>query len=807
MDSDTNNYLIEEQSDHTIKDILIKYLYNWKWFVLSVVVSMISGFVYLRYQAPMYEVNASILIKDDKKGGNISDELSAFEDLGIFKNGKNIDNEIEILKSRALMTRVVNELHLNISYYSFGRPIEHERFFDTPISYHYLPADSAVKEITGNWVLTPLSSITFKLKNGANDEEMGEFSFGDTVVHNATKFIFSTTDFFSDSYLNNDFRIVLSPIEAVVNRYLGAIKIEPVNKTSNVIIIRLRDPLKEKAIAIVDNLIKQHNLDAIADKNQVSKNTADFINERIQYISSELSGVESEAENFKVKNKLTDVDSEAKIFLQSGSESEKSQLEVTTQIRIAEFMSDYIQKNANPADLIPANIGLENKSLGEEINNYNKMVLERSRLLKNAGEKNPAIANLNDQIAGIRLSIKESLRNLQKTLKIEADEIAKKESEINSKISTVPKYEREYRNIQRQQQIKEALYLYLLQKREETNIALAVTVANAKIIDKAYGNGEIIAPKKQIIFMISLILGFVFPVVVFYALTLFDSKVHGKKDIDKTGIPFLGDIPSSITKEHLVVSIDGRSNVAEAFRLLRTNMEFVTANHKGANKTIFVTSTIGKEGKSFVALNLAVSLAISGKKTLLLGTDLRAPKILQYLELTERKGLTNYITDQSLALNDVIYQLPEFGDIFILPSGPVPPNPTELLMHTRVKDLFEQVKHLYDYIIVDTAPAGLVADTLLLSNFGDYTLFVVRANYLDKRLLRIAETFFKEKRLPNISILLNGSDHTKGYGYGYGYGYAYGGYDYGNDEIKPLWRKIFGFWKKKHRKFDLKGQE
>ena len=459
---DQNFYAVEEHHENNLKDRLIRYLYNWKWFVLSIAVALVLGFVYLRYQAPIYEVNATILIKDDKKGGTISDELSAFEDLGILKSGKNIDNEIEILKSRALMTRVVDELNLDISYFSFGRPIKHERYFDTPIHLTYVVVDSTDRKNFGNWIVIPLTQKRFTLKNGDTNENIGEFNFSDSVQCPGGKLVFTATKFFSETYLNNEFYIRVSPVDDVVNFYLKSIKVNPVNKSSNAIVINLKDALPDKAAAIVDNLIKQHNLDAIADKNQVSKNTADFINERITYITSELSGVEGEAEDFKVKYKLTDVESEAKLFLQSGSESEKNQLDVTTQLRIAEFMKDYINSHDNSSDLLPANIGLNDAGLAGQINDYNKLVLERGRILKNAGTKNPVIENLEGQISGIRASIKESIGNLQNTLKIRANEIARKENEINSKIGTVPKYEREYRSIQRQQQIKEALYLYLI---------------------------------------------------------------------------------------------------------------------------------------------------------------------------------------------------------------------------------------------------------------------------------------------------------------------------------------------------------
>lgn len=783
MEQEHYNFSIEDNQEGNVKDLLLRYLRNWKWFALSVAICLVLGFVYLRYQAPVYEVNATILIKDDKKGA-VSSELSAFEDLGIFNSNNNIDNEIEILKSRSLMRRVVNELKLNSRYFSYGRPIEHERFSNTPVLVGYSVQDT-LHFFEGNWLLNPESERGFTLSKGETEEVIGKYHFGDSISTEQGKIVFTTTPFFSSSYLNKNFRIVISPLDNVVDAYLNALKVEPVSKNSNAIVISLRDPLPDKAKSIVDNLIRQHNLDAIEDKNEVSRNTANFISERIKYITTELSDVEAEAEDFKTKNKLTDITSEAELFLKTGSESEMSLVEAGTQLMLVNYMYDDLQKRTNPADLIPANLGLQDPAIASTINDYNKIVLDRNRILKNAGDKNPVIENIDSQLLGIRASLKESLANLKTALVIKMRELNKQEGGINSKIASVPRYEREFRIIQRQQQIKEALYLYLLQKREETNIALAVTVSNTKIIDAAHSNGRMVAPKRQVIYLLSLLLGVLLPVLYFYLADLLDTRVHGKKDIDKLKLPFLGDIPLSDSKNKIVVSRNDNSGIAEAFRLLRTNVDFMLGSDRTSGKTVFVTSTIGQEGKSFVGLNLAASLAISGKKTLLVGMDLRAPKILKYLNLEDKKGLTNLVMSGNMNASDYIFSLPELEGLDILPSGSIPPNPAELLMDPRIRELFDLLKQQYDYIVVDTAPVGMVTDTLLLNAYADAFVYVVRANYLDKRLLSIAETVFKEKRLSNMAILINGSDHSKGYGYGYGYG----GYGYGADKPRRWWQR------------------
>lgn len=784
MEQEHYNLLsVEENQEGDIKNVLQKYARNWKWFLLSVSISLILGFVYLRYQTPVYEVSATILIKDDSKGA-VRSELSAFEDLGILKNGNNIDNDVEVLRSRLLMTRVVKELKLNVSYFSYGRPIEHERYSNTPVIIGYTARDTALP-FQGNWLIYPESDKTFKLLDGESEELLGAYRFGDSIAVESGKIIFYTTGAFTASYLNKNFRVLISTVDAAADSYLDALKVAPVNETSNVIVISMRNSLPDKAADIVNNLIKQHNLDAIEDKNEVSKNTASFINERIKYITMELSDVEGEAEQFKTKNKLTDISSEAELFLKTGSQSEMSQVEAGMQLQLVEYMSEDLSKRTNPAEFIPSNLGLQDVSIAETIAAYNKLVQERNRVLKNAGEKNPLVESMDVQLLGMKASLKESLDNLKTSLTIRIRELNKQEGGINSKIASVPKYEREYRIIQRQQQIKEALYLYLLQKREETNIALAVTVSNAKIIDAAHSNGNMVAPKRKVIYMLSLLAGVLLPVLIFYLADLLDTRVHGRKDVDKLKLPFLGDIPLSDEKNKIVVSRDSNSGIAEAFRLLRTNVDFMLGSDRASGKTVFVTSTIGKEGKSFVALNLGASLAISGKKVLLLGMDLRAPKILKYLNLEDKKGLTDLIMSGSMQPASYIFRPKEMEGLDILPSGSIPPNPAELLMNPGIKELFGLLRQQYDYIVVDTAPVGMVTDTLLLNAYADAFVYVVRANYLDKRLLSIAETAFREKRLSNMAVLINGSDHTKGYGYGYGYG----GYGYGGDKPRRWWQR------------------
>jgi Mrp family chromosome partitioning ATPase len=768
-------YTEVEIDEINIKELIYRYLKNWKWFLLSIIVCVGLGYTYLSYQVPQYEASAKILIKDEKNGGSIIDESSVFEDLGLLKGGKNIDNEIEVLKSRSLMISAVKSLHANIFYYSYGRPIYHEKFKDTPIEVNCLNSDTNnCNQGMGNWIIYPLNNSKFQLSNAGTKAILGEFYFGQTIQTPEGKLRFNSTKYFNSSLLNKPFKVNILPIEIAANLYLKNLEVSPVNKTASVLNISLKCPIPIKAVEIVNRIIKQHDLEEIEDKDIVSKNTSEFISERIKFISQELGEVESDVENYKKNNKLTDITSESELFLQSGNESEKKIIELGSQLKLVEFMLEDLTKRNNPMQLIPSNLGLQDMSIANLISEYNKIILESGRMVKNSGVKNPLVENYQKQISELKTSIKESLENLKNTLEINIAELNKRESLINNRIASVPKFEREFRNIFRQQQIKETLYLYLLQKREETNITLAGKVSNTKIIDPAFSSGAMISPKKNVVYSSMFFLGFILPFIVIYIKDLLDTKVQSKLDLDKYRIPQLGDIPIS-DGSNPFINQDNNSVHSEYYRSLRTNVRFLCEASTNKSKVVFITSTISKEGKTYISINLSTSFALSDKKTLLIGFDLRHPKIAEYLNLNEKKGITNFLIDKSSRIEDFIIKKNDDNLLFdVLLSGPIPPNPSELLMHKKIEAIFNYARENYDYILVDTAPVGLVADTLLLNEFADCSVYVVKANYLDKRMLHIANDLNKSKRLTNIAFLLNGRDTSAiSYGYGYGYGYSY----------------------------------
>lgn len=789
-----------EVDRNKFKEVIFTYLSYWKWFVLSIFIAVSAGFLFYRYQVPQFVASASVLFRDDQSSsGVLADELAVFEDLGVISKKHNLENEIEILHSRSLVTRVVKDLDLNVNYFTFGRPIFHQKYEDAPLTLNRI-SDEAEDDFFGTWIVEPISVDRYTLQRNESSNKIGEFAFGDTIKLQDNAFwVLNKTGFFSPSLLNKPYRISIIPIETAVNYYLAAMKIETVGKSSSVISITVKDALPQKAIDFINNLIVQLNEEAIMDKNLISKNTSDFIADRIDYITNELDDVEGEVENYKQNRKLTDLSSEAKSYLEQSNTIEAEIVKVGSELKLLTMLEEDFELKYQKDEVIPSNLGFQAEGLNDQINAFNKLIVEKQKLQYYSGERNPVIIGLNQEIASARSTLMSSLKRVKSTYQIKFNELSEQSNKVIDKISKVPEFERQYRNIYRQQQIKEELYLYLLQKREESNLAQAITVANAKIIDDAYSTGNPVNPGRKIYLIFSVIIGFILPIVIVNIYSLFDTKVHGKLDIDFLKLPFLGEIPLAKEDKTIYVSDKDRGSVAEAFRMLRTNVEFICENQKDKAKLIFVTSTISKEGKSFMSINLAASFGLLGKRVLLLGTDLRHPKIADYLNLsTPNKGLVNLLTKEEIALQDVVIPKSVSGYPFdILQSGPVPPNPSEILMRKGVKEVFENLKLSYDYIIADTAPVGIVADTLLISHLADATLFVVRADYLDKRALKIIDSMNKDKRFVNLALILNGQDFAKSRNYGYGYGYGMGyHYQYGYNAYMYLdEEKTFSFKK------------
>jgi tyrosine-protein kinase Etk/Wzc len=767
---DQVEYIIVDNDNDTIniREEAEKYLHYWKWFVLGVFIALIGSYLYLRYTPNLYEVSTSILI-DDESSGSLPSELAAFEELGLLGGGKkSVENEIGILQSRTLMERVVKQLDLSILYYAQGKVRASEVHKNVlPFKITFLSKDSLFYKRDTIFKLQFVSKNKFKLTSD-NEKYSKSYVLGENVTSNIGDFTI-TPVLFNNMDIDLEYQIKISPLKFVEESLRENISIEVLSKKSSILVLKLKGPIKLKSQEILNELIRQYNNDAVDYKSVIAKNTRLFINDRLAVIEKELSKVDSSVEQFKTSNKLSDIPTEVSIIIENNSDIEKKIIDLNTQLKLADYVSTYIEENTN--QLIPANLGLADDGVNSNSQRYNTILLERNRVFKSTGKKNPIIINLDAQIQQLRESISQGLRNLKTSLQITLNEALVQEQNLLTRITSAPGQEREFRDIQRHQQIIETLYLFLLEKREENAISLAVTVPNTKLVDSADGSDIPVSPDKKLIYGIAIMLGLLVPFVIIYILFLFDNKVHTSKDVEAVvKAPFLGDIPKATTEQKVVVSGTDGGSVSEAFRMLRTNVNFMLTNIKKSSKTIYVTSTIPNEGKTFIAINLATALALSNKRVLLIGSDMRKPKIAEYLGVKLRgKGLSRFLIDSNLNVQDIIEHIQE-TNFDIIQSGIVPPNPSELLMNGRFEDLLAYGKEHYDYLIVDTSPVNMVTDTLLLSQNADLCLYVIRANYLDKRMLEIPKKLYEEKRLPNMALVLNNSDLTKGYGYGYGYG-------------------------------------
>lgn len=756
-----------------LKQIISNYSRYWKWFVLSAIVSLILAKIYLRYTIPVYQATATILIKDEDSGG-LASELSVFKELDFMGGGsRNIDDEVEILRSRSLAEKTIKKGQFNIKYIAEGRIKSSDAYGKNLIKMTLNPKDSLSWDrdtVVGVQILSKSNYELFDAKNNS----IGTFNFGQKIhSKDLGEFSIEKNRPIDDrgklySFKNTFYTVQLQNIGKLTERLTKVIKVEPLTKKTNVLELSMSDQVAEKAEDYLNILVSIYNYDAVKDKNTISQKTADFINDRLEIITSELDGVERQVETFKTNKRVVDIPTEAELSLKTNQQLKLNEISSAAKLQVVDMMLQHLNKTQNyetiPINIIPGEVSATNL-IGE----FNTLIIERNRLLQSSTDDNPTVLRLNNEISTFRDNVKVSLKKLKGSLQVEVNQQRNLGSNLEAKINALPKVEREFRNIFRQQQIKEELYLYLFKKREETAITLAGTAPISKVVDKGFSSKAPISPKGQIIYMFALLLGLFVPFAVIYVLSLLDSKVKRKEDLDKLGIPFLGDVPHSDSNEQVIQS-NSRTSSAEAIRIVRTNLEFVLSGiDTHLAKTIFVTSTIPGEGKSFMAANLASTIAISGKRVLLIGLDIRNPKIDEYFNVPHR-GVTNYLMNSKDEIQKYLLKQDGYEHFDILPSGIIPPNPAELLMNMRLDRMFDELKCLYDYIVVDTAPVSLVTDTLLICKNANAFVYVVRSNYLEKELLKVPASLYKENKIPNMALVLNDTDVEKGYGYGYGYG-------------------------------------
>jgi len=804
-ETDFNEAQESKEENIDVKELLFKYLIHWPWFVGAVVACLIAAWVYLHVSTPVYNISATVLIKDDKKGGSAG-MLSGLESLGLdgmISSSQNIDNEIEVLRSKTIVKEVVEDLGLYISYTDEDEFPSRNMYKTSPVQVSLTPqeADLLEEPMIVKMALQPQGSMDVTVKID-DDEYQKHFEKLPAVfpTDKGTLAFFLTPDSVLSSKRTSEETTASEKttrnITATINKPLAVAKwccknmtIEPTSKTTSVAVISLKNSNVQRGKDFINKLLEMYNINTNNDKNEVAQKTAEFINERIGIISKELGSTEKDLESFKRGAGITDLTSDAQIALTGSAEYEKKRVENQTQINLLQDLQKYMQNEGY--EVLPSNIGLQDLNLAAAINRYNDVLVERKRLLRTSTENNPTIINLDTSISAMKENVQVSLDRVLRGLFITKADLDREASRYSRRISEAPGQEREFVSIARQQEIKAGLYLMLLQKREENAITLAATANNAKIIDEAIADDAPVAPRSKITYLIALILGVGIPVGVIYLLELTKFKIEGRADVEKlTSAPIVGDIPLTDEKQGAIAVFENQNNLmSETFRNVRTNLQFMLGNGK---KVILVTSTVSGEGKSFISGNLAISLSLLGKKVVIVGLDIRKPGLNKVFNISKREqGITQYLANPEKNLMDLVQLSDVSKNLYILPGGTVPPNPTELLARDGLDKAIETLKKNFEYVILDTAPVGMVTDTLLIGRVADLSVYVCRADYTRKNEYTLINELIDGNKLPNLCTVINGLDLKKRkYGYYYGYGkygkyYGYGkryGYGYGYGE-------------------------
>lgn len=781
----------EEKSSFDFAVIYTTLILNWKWFVLSLIICLGAAHIYLRYATPIYQAAAKLLIKEEQNGRR-GNSIQSSANLGIISNSNGIDNEMEILKSRTLAQQAVYDLKLYTTYRHEGRIKDHliygEQEVNVDMDYEHLKKLNA-----------PMS---FKItREGRNYHVVGSYFVpiddnsynpGPVTVDKVITALPATlgtrvgmVKFTQNgNYMLRDgesLKVTMIAPEIAAGKYVGSLSVSPSTKATSIAQLVITDEIPQRAIDYLKQLAIVYNRQANEDKNQIAVRTEQFINQRLEKINAELGNTEGQLENYKKRNNMVQLSMNASTAFSNADSYAQKLNEANTQVALLDELTKYMNEPSNRHQPIPSNVGLNDASATSLINKYNEIALQRNQLLHSASESSPTVTPLTSQLDDLQASIKRAMSQARAGLNIQRNSIASQQGKYQGQISNTPEQERILTQIGRQQEVKSGLYLMLLQKREENSISLAATADKGKLIDNPVFAGKV-TPKDSIILMIAFGLGLAIPALILFLLAFFRYKIEGHDDVAKlTKLPIIADVAIASdrakTKADIVVHESKNNLMEEIFRSLRTNLQFLMKEH---DKVILMTSTTSGEGKTFIASNVAISFALLGKKVVLVGLDIRKPRLAELFEIDDHHhGITNLLIKDNITWDDVNKQIVNSGvnsNLDLLMAGPVPPNPGELVTRKSLEETMDILKEHYDYIIIDTAPVGLVTDTLALGRIANATVYVCRADYTQKSSFGLINGLAYEKKMPNMSIVLNGVDLSKKkYGYYYGYG-KYGKY-------------------------------
>jgi capsular exopolysaccharide synthesis family protein len=779
-------------SNTSINDVLQTYLKHWKWFVFSAIIALGLAMVYLRYTTPQFSAQSKILILDEKGGGS---ELSMLKELDLFSSaGSNVEDEVQTLNSRSNFIKVVKDLKLNVRMIILGNIKDTEIYQEPrPFKINFLAADSVLYKSNFSFFISSTSSTTFGF-NEKDDDPVKVYAYGKNINTPAGEIIITPTNVDFSFYEGKRFQIVIAPLGEVAQSYQTEMNLNIVDKLSNIVEINLTDPIQQKAIDIIDALVNTYNQNGVIDKKAVADRTSNFIDDRIIEISVSLSSVDQNAVDFMTNKGLSDIGSQTNINLSTSAANQQELENARYQLMVAQAMKEEVSSQSDFQQL-PTNIGLSDPTISSATAKFNEVAAERKRLLESSSEKNPIIVSLDQQLNSLKSTIESSLGGMSENLSLKLNSLSGQQSRLNSSLYSAPKNSQALRDITRQQQTTESLYLYLLQKREEAQISYASASAKSKVIDSAYASSPFpVSPKPNVVMLAALIFGLLVPFSVIYTKDLLDNKIKNKTTLERLAkdIPVLAELPKINRRQKKILVDDDRSVLAESLRILRTNLDYLISGSKGTNhknNVIYITSSVPGEGKTFLSSNLAMVLANTNKKVLLIGADIRNPKIHSFFDENKSDidklnsanqknnhqfGLTEFLYNKELSSNDIINALfVHKNEVDVIYSGKVPPNPAELLMSKRFETLIRDMSALYDYVIVDTAPLMVVSDTLIITKYSDHVIYVTRAGVTETNVIDFPIKLKNEGKLKNLSFVVNDvKENNLGYGGKYGYGYG-----------------------------------
>ena len=787
-----------------IQDLYYLCLARWKWFVLSLAVCLGIAVIYLLKTPPVYTRTASLLIKEDSKGQSMSGDVgAAFSDLGLFQSSTNVNNELISLKSPAVMYDVVKRLHLEVDYTTEGTFYPQVRYGQNlPLTVTFADlADNESASLVVEAVRPEGVKLTAFIRN---DEELAGAVVGalnDTLSTPVGKLVVRpATGYLTWQKQPELLAVSRSPLNAAVSRYAGGLGVALNNEKATILDLSFQDVCIQRAEEILNTLIAVYNENWIKDKNQIAVSTSMFINDRLEVIEGELGHVDENISTFKSENLLPDVQAASQLYMSESSQAKSQILTLNTQLSMARYIRNYLTAASSRNQLLPANSGLESANIESQISEYNTLQLQRNNLVANSSEQNPLVIDMDESLRALRGSIVRSVDNLIATLNTQIRSLEKSEQQATARIAANPSQAKYLLSVERQQKVKESLYLFLLQKREENELSQAFTAYNTRVITPPTGSMIPTAPVKKNILLVGFALGLLIPIVIVFLQENMNTKVRGRKDLENLSLPFVGEIPQygkvqrkgifrkrgiPETEIKVVVQEGKRDVVNEAFRVLRTNLEFVSGETE-TGQIILLTSFNPGSGKTFLTMNIAATLALKGKRLLVIDGDLRRGSTSAYVG-TPHQGLSNYLAGKVQHIEEIIVPASETVRFDVLPVGTIPPNPSELLSGKRLPELLTALRSQYDYILIDCPPIELVADTHILAKYADHTIFVVRVGLLERGMLNELQNIYTEQKFPNMAMILNGTEGNGSYRYGYRYGYHYGygsGYHYGNDGKK-----------------------